>query len=223
MIFQLPFISSRQHTPFNGIGEYEHFRPFLHSTTLRWSYRAMQGSSVERWQSRVSGLSTDQMLRQIAANGFRGVYIDLRGYLNDEGQVIIEEIQSITGADYIVSEHGFMKYFYIGAFADHVHDELTESDRIRYRWDTRYPVVEIGEEISVSNEFQGTLISGWSSIEDWGVWSDGHTAALGFALQIEENLDLELFFDLNTFPDPTSVTIIINDTLKREYLLTSAL
>jgi len=98
----------------------------------------MYGSAAERWQEHVAGLPTDKMLEQIAANGFSGVYIDIRGYVDDEAHIIIEEISEITGSEYIICGQGFMVYFYIGEFTDRVNSELTEQERELYRWDSMF-------------------------------------------------------------------------------------
>src|SRR6516165_7678056 len=45
----------------------------------------------------------------------------------------------------------------------------------------KFPRVEAGQTLTFGNgENRGALISGWSSPEPWGVWSDGHEAQLGF-------------------------------------------
>ena len=138
MVFQLPFVPSNHMHEFNDIPRHVHNVPFVNTESLRWSYRAMYGSAAERWQEHVAGLPTDKMLEQIAANGFSGVYIDIRGYVDDEAHIIIEEISEITGSEYIICGQGFMVYFYIGEFTDRVNSELTEQERELYRWDSMF-------------------------------------------------------------------------------------
>lgn len=113
MVFQLPFIPSTQHTPFVNIAVYEHFTPFVHSKSLKWSYRAQIGSDIEVWQATVSQMSIDYMLENLIAAGFAGVYIDSFGYTEDEHEPVIHDIRMITGTDPIVSRDGRYYYFII--------------------------------------------------------------------------------------------------------------
>src|SRR5205085_2127797 len=43
MIYQLPYMPFPEVGPVNGITNYDLFRPYLHTRTLRWSYGAMKG------------------------------------------------------------------------------------------------------------------------------------------------------------------------------------
>jgi phosphoglycerol transferase len=219
MVFQLPFVlRSAVHSPFK-LPRYEHYIPYIHSESLKWSYKAMPGSAAERWQHYVSELPTDQMLKHLVINDFRGVYIDLRGYSDDEGYAKIEEVQAVTGTDYIVCEFGYMVYFYIGDFADSITYNLSEKERSRYRWDIDSSIIDINELLTADSGLHWIIKNGWSYVEEWGVWSDGHTAEIAFSIAVEEASDLELVLYLMTFPDPTFVNIYFNEINKEELIL----
>lgn len=72
-----------------------------------------------------------------------------------------------------------------------------------------------------TNNFLNTLQTGWSGIEDWGVWSEGYTAKLGFLVFAEDVSDIELTFGLRTFPNPTYLSVYVNDIFVEESVLPS--
>jgi|GEM_PF-1920306 len=227
MVFQLPFIPPNWFRNYHDIGIYEHFRPVIHSRTLRWSYGARYNSLAAQWQHNVATMQTEQMLRHIAANGFRGVYIDSRGYTGDDAQTLIDEIYSITGVSPIVSEHGFMHYFNIGTFTDNLIYSLSEEQQRLFQWNLGYwklmlPVVPFDSVVYVGNQFFDTLSSGWSWIEDWGVWSDGYSAELEFSIMTGDVVDrsnLEVTFGVRSFVDQAFLAVYINENFVAEYVL----
>lgn len=76
--------------------------------------------------------------------------------------------------------------------------------------------------IDVETRFHGGLVSGWSVIYDWGVWSIGYTAELNFSIladEIADTSDLELIFNLRAVPSPTYLAVYINDYFAAEYVL----
>ena len=84
MVFQLPYISFPEES-FKGISPYGHFRAYLQSRTLRWSYGAMKGREGDAWQRRAVLSPLDQFLEMLALNGFRGIYLNRVG-LRDYSQ-----------------------------------------------------------------------------------------------------------------------------------------
>ena len=132
MVFQLPFIPSSSHTHFVDIGVYEHFIPFVHSTSLRWSYRAQVGSTAERWQALVSRLYTEDMLRHLAGVGFAGIYINTDGYIENEREMIVSEIMTHTGVSPIFSRDGRLVYFHLEDFFHGLRNIFNEAESVFY-------------------------------------------------------------------------------------------
>jgi len=81
-------------------------------------------------------------------------------------------------------------------------------------------ISDINRIFQASNSFGGKLLSGWSGIEQWGVWSEGNTAQLRFSLQEKKEILLKLNF--NVFPSPTNFSININGIKIGEYTFESA-
>jgi len=80
MIFQLPAVQFPESPNKYKMADYELFRGYLHSHTLRWSYGAMKGRATDDWQQKVAGLPVGEMVQKLKATGFSGVYVDRWGY-----------------------------------------------------------------------------------------------------------------------------------------------
>lgn len=79
LLFQLPYFQFPENGPIHGMGDYDHFRPYLMSESLRFSYGAVRGSRADLWQRHVSGLEAREMTRTLALAGFGGVVIERTG------------------------------------------------------------------------------------------------------------------------------------------------
>jgi hypothetical protein len=107
LVFQLPVMDFPE-SPLPGIPSYDHFRPYLYSNGLRFSYGSMKGREQERWQQEVqqqlvAGARVDQEQQQIRfekesvrkavdeirRQGFAAVYIN-RNAFPDRGKGLEE-------------------------------------------------------------------------------------------------------------------------------------
>ena len=66
-------------------------------------------------------------------------------------------------------------------------------------------------DLSVTNSADATLVSGWSGLESWGVWSNGAEAQLRLPLPMGINDDLKLDFQAKAFVTDShpSVTVTV--------------
>lgn len=126
LIFQLPFISFPEHSPVFSMVDYEQFRPYLHSHTLKWSYGAMKERNVSTWQEYLSTLSTVELLKNLSFSGYSGIYIDRNGYA-DHGLVIEKEITRITNTLPIVSDDQHFSFFNIHSFNEKLKKEVNNN------------------------------------------------------------------------------------------------
>jgi len=111
MIFQLPYFPFPEHPPIAKLADYEHMKPYLHSPPhLHWSYPAMRGRESSTWQQSVAGLPTDELIFRVYDKGFRGIYLDRFGYV-DNGEVVIAQLKKILGEPAVVSEDGRRLFF----------------------------------------------------------------------------------------------------------------
>jgi phosphoglycerol transferase len=98
MVFQLPVMEFPE-SPIPGVPPYDHFRPYLYSKQLRFSFGSMKGREREKWQQQLQNLlvaraTPDQEAQKIRFNadnarravdelkklGFAAVYINRNGF-----------------------------------------------------------------------------------------------------------------------------------------------
>jgi phosphoglycerol transferase len=89
--------------------DYDPFRGYLHSSTLRWSYGAMRGRGGD-WQRPLEALPIAEAVPRIIAIGFRGISIDRLGY-SDRGAEVEAALQAVVGPA-AVESHNQRYVFY---------------------------------------------------------------------------------------------------------------
>ena len=104
MIFQLPYLT------YPEVSRYDLTRGYLHSRTLRWSYGAMINERSDLWQRSVQALPPQQMVQELVAAGFSGVYLD-RKILPGNGTALEQELIAIVGEQPLVSPQAQLSFF----------------------------------------------------------------------------------------------------------------
>lgn len=103
-IFQLPFHA------FPEGDAYDHFRGYLHSQKLRWSFGAMRERTGEAWQKSVAARPPSEMVEVLAAADFHGIYLD-REYYPDRGAQMEAELTRLLGAPTLTSRNQRLVFF----------------------------------------------------------------------------------------------------------------
>jgi hypothetical protein len=88
MVFQLPVMAYPEVPPIAKMADYEHFRPYLHTSTLRYSYGTTKGRGDAEWQAEVAALPVSDMLTRLEQYGFESVMINRKGYEDRAEQLI---------------------------------------------------------------------------------------------------------------------------------------
>lgn len=102
MVFQLPVAGFPEVGPINKMGDYEHFRPYLYTNTLHYSYGTNKGRGDTDWQSRVSKLHPSDMAKKLEAYGFGVIMINKKGFV-DGGKSLINDL--LQDGKKIISEN----------------------------------------------------------------------------------------------------------------------
>ena len=79
MIFQLPIMEYPE-SPVPGVPSYDHFRPYLYSTQLRYSFGSMKGRPREAWQQELGKLPLEEAVAEIEKRRFAAIYINRNGF-----------------------------------------------------------------------------------------------------------------------------------------------
>jgi len=80
MIFQMPVSAFPEFGPIGQMPDYDHFRPYLQSHSLRFSYGSVKGRTRERWQSEALQFGTAQTVAILESAGFSAILINKQGY-----------------------------------------------------------------------------------------------------------------------------------------------
>ncbi|MFI5007675.1 MAG: hypothetical protein ACHQKZ_09550 [Solirubrobacterales bacterium] len=104
MIFMLPVVDYPEGSHVHRLVDYEHFRPYLLSSRLRFSYGTETGRPGSDWPHEIEALSVPDAVRRLEEMGFAGVMLNRRGYA-DGGTEQLEELRAagpqerVEGAD----------------------------------------------------------------------------------------------------------------------------
>jgi phosphoglycerol transferase len=96
MIFQLPYMPFPGSPPINQMQDSDHFKAYLLSRTLRWSYGAIKDRPADLWQRQVVTLPVERFIEELCVAGFSGILINRTGYA-DHGAAIEAQLSSFLG------------------------------------------------------------------------------------------------------------------------------
>jgi phosphoglycerol transferase len=127
MIFQLPFMEFPEVVPINNMKSYDPFKPYIHTSGLRWSYGDIKGGKSSEWNKFTALLPIEQGLQRLAAAGFSGIYIDRFGY-QDSGNVIESDIRQYVMTPPIVSENTRFVFYDLRSFVKDYRSKFSETE-----------------------------------------------------------------------------------------------
>ena len=105
MVFQLPVMMFPEVEPRGQLGDYEHFRPFLATSSLRFNYGALKGRSRGRWQRELEELPTEELVRRLEHYGFAALYLNRRGFA-DHAEKLLAELRALGRTQVIAGASG---------------------------------------------------------------------------------------------------------------------
>ncbi|HEY5282620.1 MAG TPA: hypothetical protein VIM14_07515, partial [Polyangia bacterium] len=79
-VFQLPVMSFPEVPNINAMSDYEPFRPYVWSKTLRFSYGSQKGRARENWQATCARKPVPDMVRELSDKGFAAILIQRAGF-----------------------------------------------------------------------------------------------------------------------------------------------
>ena len=93
-VFQLPVVWYPEHPAVERMGDYEEFKPFLLTHSLKFSYGNANGRPGYEWARRIE--SSSNPVAPLHAAGFSAVLIDSRAYKPDDFQHRIEALAPLA-------------------------------------------------------------------------------------------------------------------------------
>ena len=103
MIFQLPVMEYPE-SPAPGMPSYDHFRLYLHSEHLRFSFGGVKGRPWLEWTQHL-GQSLPEVVHAIERYGFAAVYVNRNGF-QDKGEGILQSFRSLGYTEVLQSQAG---------------------------------------------------------------------------------------------------------------------
>jgi phosphoglycerol transferase len=94
MVFQLPVLGFPEVNAPGRLGNYELFRPFLVTETLRFSYGAAKFRARSRWQRDLENVPAATLVRQLESYGFAALYFNRKGY-EDRAEQLLKELAGL--------------------------------------------------------------------------------------------------------------------------------
>jgi hypothetical protein len=91
MLFQLPVADFPEGPRIGSAIDYEHLRPYLFTSRLRFSYGSDKGRAREAWQHRMEELPPETMVDALERCGFAGILLNRKAYA-DGGQGLRERL-----------------------------------------------------------------------------------------------------------------------------------
>lgn len=140
MIFQLPYVPFPENPPVNNMGDYQHFKAYLHSKNLRWSYGAIKGRKGDLWQREVVKKPLNEFVETISLVGFDGIYIDRFGY-SDSGKDLEAKLTDILKTKPIVSKNNRFVFFNMTQYNNILREKFSEEKLEEIKDDVLHPVL----------------------------------------------------------------------------------
>lgn len=110
-VLQLPTAAFPEGGPIVNMADYSHMRGPLHARDLHFSYGSMKGRPHGNWVERVAGLPPADSLPYYVAAGFRGIWVDRRGYA-DQGAVLDADLRAALGeTSPLQSDDGQLRFY----------------------------------------------------------------------------------------------------------------
>jgi hypothetical protein len=104
MVFQIPVMEFPE-SPAPGVGSYDHFRPYLYSDRLRFSFGSTKGRFREKWQQRLAKDDLATIVSDLESYGFAAIYINKEGF-GDHSEAVIKALAALGRSDKVESKTG---------------------------------------------------------------------------------------------------------------------
>ncbi len=104
MVFQLPIMEYPE-SPGRGVSAYDHFRPYLFSKRLRYSFGSIKGRPQDSWQQQLAVGGPENAIKTLERYGFGAMYINRSGF-PDRGAALLQQFKAAGYSDTIENSMG---------------------------------------------------------------------------------------------------------------------
>lgn len=140
MIFQLPYIPFPEHPKVYRMADYDHFRGYLHSKSLRWSYGTIKNRDGDRAQQLVAELPGEEFVKTLVFGGFCGIYLDRFGY-EDGGAAREAELSNLLQTAPLISSNNRLAFFNLTDYGRRLRANYSDEEWKALQQTSFYPVL----------------------------------------------------------------------------------
>ena len=115
VVFALPYAVFPEGRAVNRMISYDLLRPYLHSSTLRWSLPTMRGRGDDAFVRATAAREPAQMLEILAQVGYGGIFINRDGYA-DEAVALEAALRGALLAEPLVSDDRRLSFFDLAGY-----------------------------------------------------------------------------------------------------------
>ena len=105
MVFEFPVKDYPEMGPIRDMGDYEHFRPVLHTNDLRISYGTIKGRGDTYWQKAMTSKTPEEIRAMLERYGFAAILINRKAY-EDSGSSLLTGLET-AGAKPLMENQDF--------------------------------------------------------------------------------------------------------------------
>ena len=127
MIFQLPHIPFPEHPRIQKMIDYDHFRGYVHSQNLRWSYGTIKNHDADRVQQEIASLGIGKFVEALTFGGFSGIYVDRYGY-EDDGAALESQLSETLQTKPLISPNGRLLFFNLADYGGRLRQRYSDGE-----------------------------------------------------------------------------------------------
>lgn len=157
-VFQLPVVPFPEAGRTVHMADYEHFRPYLLSDSLLFSYGGLRGPTSANWTAATARLAPASMVTRLKGTGFSVLWIDRRGYA-DNADALLAQLRALGLTEISTPRSGEIAVFRLVPHSPSLAPDLSDA-RILPLWDS----------------FAGNPSDGSPWLLDCGNWSPAERA-----------------------------------------------
>jgi phosphoglycerol transferase len=199
-VLQLPVAWYPEHPPINRMTDYEEFKPFLMTRTLRFSYGVAHGRLGYIANLALQNMPARERIHQAHQLGFDAILIDSRGYSDDAARAAITDslTKELPQAPSVSADRRWWTF------------SLSDccGSPVVHRAEGDVPTISDYEASAPRFDFStvgtGWRFSrgGWFEPEPWGTWTSGTGARLRMPLPERASGPLTLSLDTRALVGP---------------------
>ncbi|HEY0179292.1 MAG TPA: hypothetical protein VGC30_06645, partial [Dokdonella sp.] len=178
-VFQLPAVWYPEHPPVEAMTDYEEFKPFLATRSLKFSYGNSRGRAGYMWSSVVEKLAAADMITQLHAMGYSALLIDGRAYADAALHDLLAGFSTALPEAPLASADRRWWLVRLDSCCGTPTVQISRQDA-----PTVFTYAADGSPIRFGSGSLGGLyrVGDWWNIEDWGTWSANAGAGLRMRL-----------------------------------------